>query len=112
MAEKTDTISTSRYDSKKNGRKFNQDELNFLENAFKMVKTDLDLDILVKSFNKNKQWISVRKVTIKQHFDTWKSLQTCGIYINFLNVLKFISIYTLHIILYWLALERQSKDNY
>ena len=68
MAEKTDTISTPRYDSKKNGRKFNQDELKFLENAFKMVKTDLDLDNLVKSFNKNKQWISVRKVTIKQHF--------------------------------------------
>jgi hypothetical protein len=76
MAEKTDKVL---YDSKKNGRKFNHAELIYLENEFILVKTDADIDNLVKSFNKNKQWINVRKVTIKQHYETWKSLQILGI---------------------------------
>ena len=69
MAEKPKNLI---YKIKKSGRKFCLKEINFLEKEFESVKTNVDLENIVKSFNKNKQWQNVHLKTIELHYTQWK----------------------------------------
>ncbi len=83
MAEKPKTLI---YKIKKSGRKFCLDEINFLEKEFESVKTNVDLENIVKSFNKNKQWQNVHLKTIELHFTQWnenKSMLYFNLFISF-----------------------------
>ena len=81
MAEKPEALI---YKIKKSGRKFCLEEINFLEKGFESVKSSADLENLVKSFNKNKQWQNVHLKTIELHYTQWKDNKSMLI-INFLN---------------------------
>ena len=79
-------------------RKFCLEEINFLEKEFESVKTNVDLENIVKSFNKNKQWQNVHLKTIELHFTQWnenKSMFNLDLFISFTKKDEFY-IYTLN----------------
>jgi hypothetical protein len=73
MAEKPEAL---KYKIKKSGRKFSLEEISFLEKGFELVKINNDLENLVKSFNKNKQWKNVHLKTIELHFAQWNEYKS------------------------------------
>ena len=81
MDEKSKTL----YSVKKGGRKFNVEELKFLEDHFIEIKTEVDLNDLVIKFNRNKNWVNVRKISVETHYNLWKkNLEICKFILNYI----------------------------